>query len=551
MGQCEVNFDAQKSIREIGNRVEGLTRLVRLKKRAMQNIEQKIRGWGSSGTEPALNGVQRAYLENNEELQAYRENLEQPNVKTLKRLKSLSKRQGSTRKASNIKLSKTGKKCQMMVPPHPPTMLRVEEEMTTENSITLSWQDPIFTASADILDFEVQVSLVHKTITGHQVSRTYEALPLKGTSRWCIKNPVVSGGTTLKNLTAATEYAYISVMAVTEFGKSKPSNVIAMAETKPAVQPSKPLFFEVSRLTASEICLAWMPPARDGGRKIAEYIVSYNVPEVRTVTGKGYGGSFAVEDIPQRIQTRVPSTSTVLSGLNGGVSISNVQVSAVNEARLSGEPAKIDEIATATPTRQQLLWDELDRVHRYQCGVTDANKAKSGALTTKSAKPIKFIDSDVLHGSFSRFGCAEFRSLVKKELRALFVEELERCLHFSKKQYVSFLGVTMFVGGLPSFSNSYDHAYPNHSRLPLPPPHRYVYSQLFHITPYRWNRNDLMLKIKEGIAKLGQFDKPLDQRRSVPGLKKAPTKARVRNIPIFFFESGTSQEQNKLPSTHP
>jgi hypothetical protein len=134
--QSDVNFKVGQSIRDLGNRVTHLTRLVRLKKRAMENIEHKVRGWGGEQGGTSLSAVQKVYLENKEELQAYRDNVERPNAATLKHLKSLSERQTLARRGSlgiRQPMKSSGMKVQMRVPPHPPTMLRILEECTTEN----------------------------------------------------------------------------------------------------------------------------------------------------------------------------------------------------------------------------------------------------------------------------------------------------------------------------------------------------------------------------------------------------------------------------------
>ncbi len=171
--------------------------------------------------------------------------------------------------------------------------------------------------------------------------------------------------------------------------------------------------------------------------------------------------------------TRVPCTSTVLSGLGGGVCISNVHVSTVNEAGLIGDPAVIDTIRTAEPTRQQLLWDELERVQRaLQQGSSAGDGGVANSKTQQQQRQqrvVTFLDSDVLHGSFSRFGCAELYALLKKELRLLYVDELERVVHFAQNT-------------------------------------EFVYSTLYHTTPYRWNLNELMLHIKQGIETLRRLD---------------------------------------------
>jgi hypothetical protein len=193
------------------------------------------------------------------------------------------------------------------------------------------------------------------------------------------------------------------------------------------------------------------------------YIIFYVITRTHAMV-QGYGGPFAIERKARRMTTRVPCTSTVISGLGGGVCILNVHVSTINEAGLIGDPAVIDAIRTAEPTRQQLLWDELERVHRAQQGIAD-----DGGTSILPQQPVKFIDSDVLHGSFSRFGCADLFYLLKKELRLLYVDELERVVHFAKNT-------------------------------------EFVYSKLYHIAPYRWNLKELMLQIKEGIEKLRRMD---------------------------------------------
>ncbi|KAL3674689.1 hypothetical protein V7S43_000629 [Phytophthora oleae] len=246
----------------------------------------------------------------------------------------------------------------------PPRNLRVDLKSIAHNALTIMWDQPIFTGSNVIFDYELNYSVCHSKVKLGEVQRQYDPQPPLRLSRWCLLNPVPEYRYRLTNLSADQEYGEFSICAITVAGKCEESNKLELVQTLPAVPPTIPLFLCVGVVTATSITLTWMEPLDDGGNPIQDYEVIFSEAVIKLDNvddrGKGWLDVSEIEYKPRRIRTNSRETTLTIVNLLSGVEHLNFQVRAVNTEGIQGEYCEsIKSIFTIAPGNEFKLLDEL------------------------------------------------------------------------------------------------------------------------------------------------------------------------------------------------
>jgi WD40 repeat protein/tetratricopeptide (TPR) repeat protein len=289
------------------------------------------------------------------------------------------------------------------LPPQPP--LNVKVVSTTCETITFSWIPPIFDGGASIQGYEIRWQLCHKKRIGKKIQRTYETLPPIWTTTWCLKEPIMNHGYTIKNLEADLEFANITVHSKSRVGYSPPSNVIESAETNLPVAPTEPLFLQVKDITASTIELTWKAPLFSGGSGGVEnfrYEIQYTYQKQTELNKNKEPG---LVDVREKVLLDTPETRYVIENLRGLDVVRLIIVSAINKFDIKGPPShEIMSVQTKPPKSSQVFRQELERVKKIKG---------------------RFVESNLHQGFMQRFEKENFISILEGKLKIAEQEEDE------------------------------------------------------------------------------------------------------------------------------
>ncbi len=258
------------------------------------------------------------------------------------------------------------------LPPQPPMSVKVNAK--TCDSITLSWGKPIFDGGASIEGYEIRWSLCHKKKIGKKYQRTYEELPVVWTSTWCLEEPIMHEGYTIKNLIADTEFGKVRVYTKNRMGYSGPSNEIESIETELPLAPSQPLFLQVTDIGSSSLSISWAAPLFSGGSGGSDsfsYEVQYT-HQKQTPIEKGKEPGMV--DVHEVIQLENSKTEYTLVDLMGDAEVRMIVVTAINSFGIRGPKSdEIMKVKTKPPKSSQVFKQELDRVKKVKGRFVESN----------------------------------------------------------------------------------------------------------------------------------------------------------------------------------
>ena len=297
----------------------------------------------------------------------------------------------------------TAEEMDTALPPQPPLNVRVVG--TTCETITFSWVPPIFDGGAAIEGYEIRWQLCHKKKVGKKMLREYEVLPPIWTSTWCLKDPIMHRGYTIRNLEADLEFANITVHSKSRVGYSPPSNVIESVETNLPLAPTKPLFLQVKEITSSTIELVWEAPLFSGGSGGIEnfhYEIHYTYQKQTELSKKKEPG---MVDVREKVMLESPETRYVIENLRGLDVVKVIVVYAYNKFKIRSPPShEIMSVQTKPPKSSQVFKQELERV--------------------KNVKG-RFIESNLHQGFMQRFEKQNFIKILEGKLKIAEQEEDE------------------------------------------------------------------------------------------------------------------------------
>lgn len=327
-----------------------------------------------------------------------------PRARLKRHMVSCAHKQKLAAKLAQAAAEASARRSEEVLPPQAPR--GVKATVSTNSSITLTWEPPIFDGGTPIYDYEISFSLVHARRVGKKVIKEYEPQDPRNTSRWILETPVAYTSFVLDRLLGGREYADFRVRAINKAGISDWSAPFPSFETTAVTGPSKvPNFWICGEVTSDTIPLEWAEPMDDGGKPIIGYKVRYTVEVREQVAGKTARHS----NIFKKELTR--DVGLVLrydlNELDGNVEHEDIYVVAINNNDPEDPDAKEGErsdsytVRTKLPDRLQMVRNEIRR--------------------TKALK-VKYVDTEFFQGFMQRLERTDYIDKLKSEETVLVAE---------------------------------------------------------------------------------------------------------------------------------